>query len=119
MLRAPSARRQLVADEAWLAYSNSDEFGGGSFRGFLRDWLSDRDLYDLSIRRGSAQEREQRMLGNEDFIAERRQQLRNELYALAESDQLRWSEARVGQFVIAPRMKGNVQLSSSTLAVLS
>ena len=114
MLGAPSARRQLVVDEAWLAYSNSNKFGGGSFRGFLRDWLSDRDLYDLSIRGGSAQEREQRMLGNEDFIAERRQQLRNELYALAESDQLRWSEARVGQFVIAPRMKGNVQLLSSS-----
>ena len=38
----------------------------------------------------------------------------NGLYALAESDQLRWSEARVGQFVIAPRMKGNVQLLSSS-----
>lgn len=79
---------------------------------FLRGWFAERGVSDMhslahGVRRRSATE------GNEKFIRAERTDMRERLLVAARAGHLRWTDARVGQFVLSPVAPGSVDLMST------
>ena len=92
----------MVVDHAFVAYCDSASFGGGTFGAFLVGWLGrmGRGVVDLNAQRGSGAGRREGIRGNEAFIREQRQLLRERLLDAARAGKHPFPDgALLGDFV--------------------
>lgn len=98
---APPLARITVADRAFVAYVDSDEFGRGAFGSFLARWLADRGVTDLFTLSGRAASRVPLVARNEKFIAEQRSSMRDELLSAARTGRLVYSDGPLVDVFVA------------------
>ena len=98
---APPLARITVADQAFIAYVDSDEFGHGTFGSFLAHWLADRGVTDLFTLSGSAAGRAPLIARNEKFIAEQRSCMRRQLLSAARTGQLVYQDGPLVDVFVA------------------
>ena len=82
---------------------------------FLRDWFAERSVTNLRALRGKggSTAKQHAVKANEQFIRAERVDMRERLLIAARAGHLRWSNARVGAFVLCPAQSGHVDLLSS------
>ena len=83
-----------VADQAFIAYTDSTSFGTSTFASFLIAWggRMGRGIIDLNTVRGSGSGRRAAVEGNVRFINQERDRLRDLLSAAAREGKLAWDD---------------------------